>query len=231
MAKSATVLGGLEPVDPRWSVALLSTAPGMRVFMASRDDESTYEGPGGSWFVNALLGAMFAVRSGDLVGPDGTEYLSDRAIFELASSQMKRLGITPVAEGVFGDFPVMISNGERAGRVSLVIHAAVNLGIELDATVLGRRHLPTALVVTATDAFGNVLAPERRRFLPTSDRHSWRGRFHVDLDVSPGCQQQLWRYGACKVVWEVAARDDEGRLLNRCRNVVTYRTDRPLVWR
>lgn len=231
MAKSATVLGGLEPVSPCWSAMLLSTAPGMRVFMASREDESTYEGPGGSWFVNALLGAMFAVRTGDLVGADGTEFLSDRAIFELASRHMIRLGVTPVAEGLFGDFPVMISNGERAGRVSLGIRAAVNLGIDLDTTALDRRHLPTVIVATATDAFGNMLAPEQRRFLPTSNRHNWRGRFHVDLGVSPGCQQQLWQQGACSVVWEVTARDDEGRLLNRSRNVVTYHTHRPLIWR
>jgi hypothetical protein len=231
MAKSATVLGGFEPVDPRWSAALLSAAPGVRVFMAARRDQSTYESADGSWFVNALLSAMFAVRPGDLVGPDGTEYLSELDIFQLASRHMKRLGITSVAEGLVGDFPIMISNAQPAGGVSLGIRATVNLGIEIAATALDRRYLPTVLVVTATDAFRNVLAPARRRFLPTSDRHGWRGRFHVDLGVSPGCQQQLWQHGACIVAWEAGAFDDEGRMVGRCRDRVTYHTDRPLVWR
>jgi len=231
MAKSATVLGGFEAVDPCWSAALLGAAPGMRVFMASRHDESTYEGAGGSWFVDALLRAMFAVRPGDLIGTDGTEFFSDGGIFDQASRHMRRLGVTPVAEGVFGDFPVMISNGEPAGNVSLAVRATVNLGITLDAIALHRRHLPTALVVRATDGYGNVLPPERRRFLPTSDRYSWSGRFHVDVGISPGCQQQLWQHGACWVAWDVAAVDNEDRLLGRRREVVTYRTDRPLVWR
>jgi hypothetical protein len=231
MTKGGTVLGGVfEQVDMRWGAALLAVEPGIRIFMASRHDESTYEGANGGWFVSALLRAMFAVERGDRVVGE-REYFTDQFVFSRAHVIMTELGVTPQSEGLWGDFPLMESNATPAGRVQLAVSAVPNLSIIANAVAVGRRHLPTTIIGTATDAFGNVLPAQQARFLPMGDSHPHRIRFEVDLGISPGCQLQLWRYGSCRVIWNVTGCDAEGRVIGRRREVVDYHNEQRFTWR
>ncbi|MDQ3365419.1 MAG: caspase family protein [Myxococcota bacterium] len=229
MFKSGTVvggLGGLEPVSTAWGTRLLSTESGVRVFAAADSNKNTFESAIGGWFVTALLNAMFDTRPGDLVDEYGTELVSDLLVFQRARAIMRSMGVDPVADGVFGDFPMMLANGAPSGVVALKISSKPDLAIQVGATAQGRRHLPTTIVATPTDPFGNVLQPEHVVFLPTSDEATHRSRFQVDLGVSPGCTQQFWQYGACRVAWNVAALDSHGRVVGRARQLVDYTTGR-----
>ncbi|HEY4244765.1 MAG TPA: caspase family protein [Kofleriaceae bacterium] len=229
MFKSGTVvggLGGLEPVSAVWGSRLLSTESGVRVFAAADSDKNTFEGAIGGWFVTALLTAMFDTRPGDLVDDYGTELVSDLLVFERARAIMRSMGVEPIADGIFGDFPLMLANSAPTGVVELKIQARPDLAITVDASARNRRHLPTTIVATPADPFANVLQPKHVVFLPTNDEVRHQLRFQVDLGVSPGCMQQLWQYGTCRVAWNVAALDSHGRVVGRARQVVDYETGR-----
>lgn len=235
MFKSGTIvggLGGLEPVSTAWGTRLLSAGSGVRVFAAADSNANTYESAIGGWFVTALLNAMFDARPGDLVDEFGTELVSDLLVFRRAEAIMLSMGVEPIADGVFGDFPMMLANSAPTGVVALKIKPRPDLSIHVDATARNRRHLPTTVVATPTDPFGNVLQPEQVVFLPTHDDVHHAARFQVDLGLSPGCMQQLWQYGACRVAWNVAALDSHGRVVGRARQIVDYDTGRFLPsWR
>ena len=222
-AKSGTVLSGteLEPiVNPTWTAQLLEAVDGVRTFMATGANDSTWESARGSWFVEALLAAMHQVAPGDL-GPYG-EFVSDKLVFERALTAMKRLGVHPIARGLFGDFPLMRANVAPLGRAIIAVRPARSLGANVEVRLQGRRHLATAIIVTPVDGFGNRLPPTRESVFALKDDVLHSLDAFVDIGVSPGCMQQLWWHGACRVTWEVAVHDQEMRRITSRRFVVEY---------
>jgi hypothetical protein len=229
-AKSGTVVGGieLEPVaDPRWAAQLLESVEGVRTFMATGANDSTWESARGSWFVEALLSAMHYSAPGDL-GLYG-EFISDKLVFDRAFVEMKRVGVHPIARGLFGDFPLMRANVASVGRAVVALRAAPNLGARVQMRVQGRRHLATRIIVTPIDGFGNRLPPSTKVVFAWKDDVLDVMDAVVDRGVSPGCLQQLWWHGACRVTWEVDVRDQEMRRITCCRFNVDYVEERLCV--
>jgi len=231
-AKSVTVLGGieLEPIaDPSWAAQLLSSVDGVRTLMATGANEKTWESSRGSWFIEALLSAMHHTGPGDL-GTYG-EFVSEKLVFGRVFVEMKRLGVHPIARGMFGDFPMMRSNVAAVGRSTIVARPTANLGARLQVRLQGRRHLATRITVTPIDGFGNRLPPSIKTTFAWKDDVLDVMNASVDRGVSPGCTQQLWWHGVCRVTWEVDVRDQELRRITCCRfNFDYFEEGQPMSW-
>lgn len=224
-AKSAA-LGGIDViggVSAAWTAALLSAVPGSRVFMASPADASTLERSDvGGVFAHALLNAMQAPAPGDLLVA-GHEFVSDRLVFDRAAAIMATYDLKPQAKGMFGDFPMVLTNARPVGAVEIESAEPTNgSGLEVVIDVRNRRYLPTAIVATARDAYGNQWPSQRVVGLPNSVRRRLAASFDVDVRRSIASLAQLSSYGACRITWDVDVLDANGRLLARDRCVTDY---------
>lgn len=223
-AKSSAI-GGLAglPLQEAWDIALLSAAPGVRVFMACAADATTLErGDIGGVYAHALLRAMRAPRAGDLqVGP--YEFVSDALVCKRAAAIMLDYDLAPQSAGIFGDFPMVIANRLPAGEAEVAfIQGVEGQRLEVGVVVHDRRWLPTTIVATARDAFGNRWPAKRVTLLPRGSRRRLRATFDVDVTESLGAVSQLRRFGACRIAWDVAVLDEVRRPLAQVQHVVDY---------
>lgn len=230
LKSSDTRVGGLAGLDEdAWSVQLLASTPGARVFMASAADASTFEIRGiGGVFPRAMIRAMADLRPGDL-DVMGIEFASDMLVFHRAAAIMMQYGVFPRYWGPAeeSDFPMVRANRQRMGTIAIgAAQPAPNIGLDLELVAHGRRHLPTIVEITPTDALGNRLPTLTRTFVPGADVAMARDRVRVDTAVSPGIMLQLWRHGACRVTWDIAVRDHVGRLFGSVHRVLDYHVAR-----
>ena len=213
-------LAGDEAVSAAWGVQLLAAIP--RVFMASSADTNTVEIDGlGGVFAHALTRAMLAPVLGDL-SLMGTDFVSDALVFARAAVIMRHFGLRPESGGTFGGFPMVRAHSEPFGETSVVsVKPVEGFGVSVDLAINDRRFLPTQIIASAIDGYGNVFAEQRAVSVPPRSDFAVKTEFALD-ELSDGCLEQLAYWRACRVTWDIAVLDGEGRLLDRGRYVADY---------
>src|SRR5262249_10355643 len=137
--------------------------------------------------------------SGDLVFA-GVEFASHALVLERARPLMAAFGVFPLAFGEDeGWFPMAVANRQVVGEAAIAIWPGLSFAASASArfAIRGRRYLPTAIVVTATDALGRTLLARRRDIIPTTDEVVVGDVFSADLRASAVCRYQLSSQGAC----------------------------------
>lgn len=223
-AKSAVAgLAGVPDLSIAWTAALFAAVPGARVFMASSADAYTLERADvGGVYAHALINAMQAPRPGDL-DVMGYQFVSDRLVCTRATQIMARYGLQPEYAGAFGGFPMVLANIHPVGETDVTAIAPVDdFGVTVNVAVRDRRYLPTTIVATATDAFGNRWPSQRVVALPDGQHRQLSATFDIDATQSFGARMQLWQHGACRLTWNIDVMDTSGRLLAQGRQVADY---------
>ncbi len=222
MRDAVAGLGEARRIPDAWVVQLLSAEPGTRVFMASSASANTFERSDmGGVYAYALQRAMLMPAPGDL-SVLGEEFVSDWLVFSRAAAIMRDYGLAPEPGGVFGGFPMVRAHREAVGESTLVaLEAVEGFALNVDLSIHDRRFLATHIIATAIDGFGNRFAVKQVVSSPPKSDARVRAHFAID-DLSGGCVDQIVRWGACRITWDVAVLDGEGRLLDRGRCVADY---------
>lgn len=152
-ADATTKVGGLLEgiLDAAWRKALANATPGNRLIVSTGRGRRAGEGGmvQNGHFTYAFLKALRTTR-GDIRHGD-TSWISDMKAFSHAKQIMRdrlKTSQLPLAEGLTGDFPFVLSQSEHPIGKATIERAELRRAsstLDVDFVVRGRKYLPTKL--------------------------------------------------------------------------------------
>jgi hypothetical protein len=232
-----TEVAGVDRVVSGWLGALAKATSGSRLMLStgpnrpSSDGGTTISGKPikNGLFTYSLLEALKKSR-GNIPGPDGIKFVSDKGAFKEACQIMqKELGSqqVPVESRLRGDLPMARSQHNDPVGDAEIIYASGSVGVSLQVKfcLKHRRSVRTLVDCILQHEFGGVVAQKNCEASPSG---SWVDYTHTfefestEILQDPLVDFLLWEEGRVPLTWILIVKDEVGNPLDQTEVSITY---------
>jgi hypothetical protein len=114
-------------------------------------------------------------------------------------------------------------NSQIIGDVAIGVGVGQSVSALVQTRVTARRFLPTTILVTPIDAFGQAMPSHELKVVPQKDDIVVTEQFFADAWSSLACRHQLSQYGVCRVAWQVSVLDHNHMMIENTRTLLDHR--------